>query len=362
MPYLIDGHNVISALPDIHLEDEYDEAQLVLKLRAWAGRERRKAIVVFDGGIPGGYARALSSPDIKVVFAARHYTNADRIIKERLGHLPDAGNWTVVSSDYEVLDNARQVGARVLKAQDFAEHLSRPPDADKEKPDTISAAEVEEWLRIFPEPEPPSAPSPPADSHPRRAPRNQRKRSSVPRTRQPPPPATSPKRATRSIGEQLDRPPQTPAKAEPPPKTYKEKPETVSEEEVAAWLEVFQDPPDATIPPPKLKRQKRSSSRQVPHEPSVDKHTDGLSEEDVEAWLAFFGEDLQAPSAPPPPPKPAQKKSPSSRKSSDAHAPTATSRWAKQKRKQAPVEEPDSEGELSAEDLALWQRLYGESE
>ena len=57
MPFLIDGHNVIAALPDIELEDPHDEAKLVFKLRAWTGRERRKAIVVFDGGVPGGYSR-----------------------------------------------------------------------------------------------------------------------------------------------------------------------------------------------------------------------------------------------------------------------------------------------------------------
>ena len=73
MPFLIDGHNVIAALPDIDLEDPHDEAKLVLKLRAWTGRERRKAIVVFDGGIPGGYSRTLSTVSVRVVFAARRF-------------------------------------------------------------------------------------------------------------------------------------------------------------------------------------------------------------------------------------------------------------------------------------------------
>ena len=112
MPFLIDGHNVIAALPDINLEDPDDEAKLVVKLRAWSGRGRRKAIVVFDGGIPGGPSRVLSSPEVRVVFAARPHSTADRIIKERLGALPDAPNWTVVASDREVLDNARMVAGK----------------------------------------------------------------------------------------------------------------------------------------------------------------------------------------------------------------------------------------------------------
>ena len=43
MPFLIDGHNVIAVLSDIDLADPDDEAKLVVKLRAWSGRERRKA-------------------------------------------------------------------------------------------------------------------------------------------------------------------------------------------------------------------------------------------------------------------------------------------------------------------------------
>ncbi|MBN1248933.1 MAG: NYN domain-containing protein, partial [Anaerolineae bacterium] len=84
MPFLIDGHNVIAALHGIDLEDPDDEAKLVLKLRAWSSRVQRKAIVIFDGGIPGGFSRTMSTADIGVVFAARYHTNADRIIDERL--------------------------------------------------------------------------------------------------------------------------------------------------------------------------------------------------------------------------------------------------------------------------------------
>ncbi len=154
MPYLIDGHNVIAALPDINLEDDNDEAQLVLKLRAWTSRIRRKAIVIFDGGITGGPSPDLSSPTVRVVFAARFHTNADRIIRERLQALRDAPNWTVVSSDHEVLDQAELAGAKTLSAQLFAEQLNLPPTPEKEKPEYVSPAAVNGWLEIFPEPDP----------------------------------------------------------------------------------------------------------------------------------------------------------------------------------------------------------------
>ena len=52
MHYLIDGHNLIGALPDISLEDPDDEVKLILVLRSWAvARRRREVTVIFDGGL-----------------------------------------------------------------------------------------------------------------------------------------------------------------------------------------------------------------------------------------------------------------------------------------------------------------------
>jgi len=114
MPYLIDGHNLIGALPDIELTDPHDEAKLVLKLRGWAAHHRQRLVIVFDGGVPGGPSRTLSGGPIEVFFAARGHTIADRVIIARCNAWPIPATWTVVSSDHEVLDFARGVGARVL--------------------------------------------------------------------------------------------------------------------------------------------------------------------------------------------------------------------------------------------------------
>ena len=54
MPILIDGHNLIGRLPDLRLDDPDDEAKLVLRLRAYAARTRKRITVVFDQGLPGG--------------------------------------------------------------------------------------------------------------------------------------------------------------------------------------------------------------------------------------------------------------------------------------------------------------------
>ena len=336
MPFLIDGHNVIAALRDIELEDPDDEAKLVMKLRAWSARVRRKAIVVFDGGLPGGPSPTLSSADVKVVFAARHHTNADRIIGERLKQLPDAPNWTVVSSDHEILDDARMIGARTLTAQAFAEDLERPPVAEKEKPDAISSAEVEEWLEIFQEPladeaEPsqlPTATSGEAGQQsPPKAPRPRRRRPTLPQP------------STRSIAEQigLDLPP------DPEAGQVTHKPEAPSRAEVEAWLQVFHDDPESAIPPPKLPERKPRITK--PTLPVVRK-SGTLSEAEVASWLSVFDEGKST--------------SPGTETAEPATRPLQEqSKLAKHRKKLAPAEGED-DVTLSEDDLELWHRLFGD--
>ncbi|MGC9522552.1 MAG: NYN domain-containing protein [Anaerolineae bacterium] len=335
MPFLIDGHNVIAALEDIDLEDPHDEAKLVMKLRAWAARIGRKAIVVFDGGIPGGLSRSLSTNDVQVVFAARQHTNADRIIRERLRDLPDAPNWTVVSSDREILDVAADIEARTLTAQDFADLLERPPGLEKEKPDAISAAEVEAWLQVFQDPDDEAPPAPPPipptkETSRRRQKLEQRRSESGP---------PSQRRHTRAIGEQIgiDLPPAPP---EPEPT---DKPTEISEDEVEAWLEVFHDDPNRRIPPPDLPpRQERSES---PKQPVVRKEGE-LSSDEVETWLSVFGKD--------------ETRQPDKTKSQTASRKQG-SKLNRHQSKLAPAEDT-AEVDLPEEDVELWHRLFGDNE
>ncbi len=341
MPFLIDGHNVIAALPDIDLEDPDDEAKLVVKLRAWSGRTRRKAIVIFDGGIPGGPSRVLSTPEVRVVFAAKYHSTADRIIRERLSSLPDAPNWTVVSSDHEVLDNARHIGAKVLTAQEFAGQLNQVLEVEKEKPEAASAGEVAAWLEIFETPAPEPQPAPPQPT------------PEMPPTRPAPKPPRRPERVapdarvgrtTRPIGEQMGMAPPPPEK----PRRTAGKPEEVSPEEVTSWLEVFHDTPESDAAPPPRKPQSQTQAR--PAKPLPVKKQGGLSEDEVETWLELFGGEPEPSETPPEsstPPAAVGKKPKS-----------AQSRLVK--RKQQLVSPEDEEpGSLSKEEQELWRRMYG---
>ncbi len=153
MPYLIDGHNLIAALPDISLADPNDEAQLVLKLRGFAAAKRKRCTVVFDGGLPGGRS-SLSTRGVTVIFAAEKHSDADSLIKRRISSLRDGKGWIVVSSDRDILAHARRQRVSTLTALQFAERLGRrpapsAPAAGEEISPAISQEDVEEWLGIF---------------------------------------------------------------------------------------------------------------------------------------------------------------------------------------------------------------------
>ena len=152
MQYLIDGHNLIGALPDIDIDDPDDEAKLLIKLRGFVAGKRAKCTVVFDHGLPGG-ASTMSSGSVAVSFAAAQHSDADAMLKRRIDRIRDVGGWTVVSSDRVVADYARARGVRQLSSQAFASELrgggesTNAPDED-EKP-RPSSADTEHYLSLF---------------------------------------------------------------------------------------------------------------------------------------------------------------------------------------------------------------------
>jgi predicted RNA-binding protein with PIN domain len=139
MPFLIDGHNLIAHVPGISLQDPNDEGQLVLRLRAYNARTRKKITVVFDHGVPGGWSREMS-------------TGPDRVMIGRIHAAKNPPSLLVVSSDREVCQAAEERGARVISATEFAARLLSPPasrqmgTADDVR---LSPAEVEEWMCLF---------------------------------------------------------------------------------------------------------------------------------------------------------------------------------------------------------------------
>ena len=153
MNYLIDGHNLIAHMPDITLGEENDEAKLVNRLAGFASRRKvKRCTVIFDNGLPGGES-TLSKHSVRVVFAASHHTNADSLIKRRLSKLNNAKDWTVVSSDRDILSTAQRYNVNSLRAGEFVALMRRQErpqvDIGEHANPAISADHVEEMYALF---------------------------------------------------------------------------------------------------------------------------------------------------------------------------------------------------------------------
>jgi len=152
MPYLIDGHNLIDCLPDIELDHPNDEARLVNKLKGFAAKARKKCIVVFDHGLPGGHS-SLSTRGVQVIFAAAHHRSADDLIKSRINRTEDAPNWTVVSADHDVVNYAHSHRMKHISSAQFAQMLEGTGETRETRGEEIhpiiSGDEIDELYRAF---------------------------------------------------------------------------------------------------------------------------------------------------------------------------------------------------------------------
>ncbi len=125
MHYLIDGHNLIGKMPDIDLDDPDDEVKLILQLRSWSARARkRKVTVIFDRGLPGGEEKGLSSGQVKVIFAPAG-RSADSLLISRIRSVKNAAEYTLVSSDQKIIRMAEARRMLFWRSETFAIRMNQ---------------------------------------------------------------------------------------------------------------------------------------------------------------------------------------------------------------------------------------------
>lgn len=154
MPYLIDGHNLIPKIPGLSLRAIDDEMQLIEMLQEFCRRRGKQQIVVFFDKAPPGGRRVRVFGAVTARFVSEGST-ADAAIMKRLADLGRAArNWTVVSSDRQVIAAARSKHAVSMSSEDFGSLLTNTlndatnqdsSDADID----ISDEEMDEWLQLF---------------------------------------------------------------------------------------------------------------------------------------------------------------------------------------------------------------------
>ncbi len=147
MPYLIDGHNLIPKIPGLRLDQLDDEQALFFLLDEYFKRIRKKAVVYFDRASHSSHS-GFSSAYLHAHFV-RSPSSADEAILLRLKELGgDARNYTIVTSDHWIADNANALGASVISSDNFARKFL----TDHSKPQTKSKnskSDIDYWLDIF---------------------------------------------------------------------------------------------------------------------------------------------------------------------------------------------------------------------
>ncbi len=152
MPYLIDGHNLIPKIAGLSLRALDDEEMLLEKLQTFARMDRRSVEVVFDRAAPG-HAGKRRFGQVTAYFVPAG-TTADQKIIARLRRLGRAArNWTVVSSDHWVQNEARALHAQVITSEAFASQLRRldqaAPSTPEDRETSLDDEEIRQWMRLF---------------------------------------------------------------------------------------------------------------------------------------------------------------------------------------------------------------------
>jgi predicted RNA-binding protein with PIN domain len=147
MPYVIDGHNLIGALPGLELADPDDERKLIDALEEFGRATRRRTVVFFDRGRPDS-GRVVRGRMVEAHFAAPP-RSADEALLAFVRARGDARHWTVITSDAEVRRSARRTGAAVVSSQQFSRELQHHlRGRHKEKP-PAETDDLEEWMKLF---------------------------------------------------------------------------------------------------------------------------------------------------------------------------------------------------------------------
>lgn len=157
MAYIIDGHNLIPKIPNLSLKAIDDEIELIKILKTFCKGKGRKVEVFFDKA-PPGQSRTQKYGSITAHFVM-HGVTADRAILKYLKSLGKAArNTTVVSSDNQVRNGARAMGAKVLSSEEFSSLLLTSNTRNEEIPDDdpgaspepkVDEAEIDQLLELF---------------------------------------------------------------------------------------------------------------------------------------------------------------------------------------------------------------------
>ena len=140
--YLFDGNNVIHKITSLRkqfrLNPDFAAKALVEICRSKLNK-KVNILLVFDG-----YG---SSNTNSIIFSKEK--TADKIICEYIESNYLKEQIVVVSSDMEILSEAKKCGCKIISSEEFLKEISKKNVKSQEKPERITDKEFKEFLEYF---------------------------------------------------------------------------------------------------------------------------------------------------------------------------------------------------------------------
>jgi predicted RNA-binding protein with PIN domain len=152
MTYLIDGHNLIPHVAGLSLDQFDDEERLITLLVSFSIKHNCQIEVYFDRGQLSN-ERDLRRGRVHVHFILSPMIADSAILARLLGIGNAAKNYIVVTSDQNVQNQSRRIGAKIISSQNFAQLLinignKNNPTHQGQKP-VNNEKEIDEWMKLF---------------------------------------------------------------------------------------------------------------------------------------------------------------------------------------------------------------------
>jgi predicted RNA-binding protein with PIN domain len=155
MAYLIDGNNFIGHTSRYEPRDPRSKREITAKLWIFYKIKRTKIWLVFDGP-PDPKISALRFPEksLTIIYPDQD-ENADSVIKDIIAQREILKKFYVVSSDREIKDYARRMGAKPLTCEEFNKTFKSVLKEHKKQKeleknvDFPTPLEVDHWTEIL---------------------------------------------------------------------------------------------------------------------------------------------------------------------------------------------------------------------
>lgn len=154
--YIIDGYNLIFKDPlasQLMRDGKYDQAieTTIRKIEANLNQTAEQIIIVLDGN-KDPQRHILTGPKTRIIYSKKPRI-ADDVIRDHIRKTNNPQQWIVVSSDHEIINTAKDMGAQSVKSEYLQKSNLKKSKKSSGKSTHIKynpgVVDVDYWLKQF---------------------------------------------------------------------------------------------------------------------------------------------------------------------------------------------------------------------